>query len=85
MGSQNMRTALAHALTKICNHHFRQGLGSSYLPPREAAGQSEQLQPDSLYSSRGLYTEEPRAAGASTGVGGKSLSPLILIYMVLLF
>ncbi|TMS05825.1 UPF0606 protein [Larimichthys crocea] len=36
----------------------RQALGSSYLPPGETAGQCEQLQPDSLYSSRGLYADE---------------------------
>uniref|UniRef100_A0A3B5BJF6 UPF0606 protein KIAA1549-like n=1 Tax=Stegastes partitus TaxID=144197 RepID=A0A3B5BJF6_9TELE len=52
---------------------FRQGLGSSYLPPGEAAGHGEQLQPDSLYSSRGLYTDElpssarPRPVGGTTG------------------
>ncbi|XP_031718550.1 UPF0606 protein KIAA1549-like isoform X3 [Anarrhichthys ocellatus] len=51
----------------------RQGLGSSYLPPGEAAGQCEQLQPDSLYSSRGLYADElpssarPRPVGGTTG------------------
>ncbi|XP_068458982.1 UPF0606 protein KIAA1549 isoform X2 [Clinocottus analis] len=51
----------------------RQGLGSSYLPPGESAGQCEQLQPDSLYSSRGLYTDElpssarPRPVGGTTG------------------
>lgn len=51
----------------------RQGLGSSYLPPGETAGHGEQLQPDSLYSSRGLYTDElpssarPRPVGGTTG------------------
>ncbi|XP_049430723.1 UPF0606 protein KIAA1549 isoform X1 [Epinephelus fuscoguttatus] len=51
----------------------RQGLGSSYLPPGETAGQCEQLQPDSLYSSRGLYSDElpssarPRPVGGTTG------------------
>ncbi|XP_030282152.1 UPF0606 protein KIAA1549 isoform X4 [Sparus aurata] len=51
----------------------RQGLGSSYLPPGETAGQCEQLQPDSLYSSRGLYADElpssarPRPVGGTTG------------------
>ncbi|XP_042080009.1 UPF0606 protein KIAA1549 isoform X1 [Haplochromis burtoni] len=51
----------------------RQGLGSSYLPPGEAAGHGEQLQPDSLYSSRGLYADElpssarPRPVGGTTG------------------
>ncbi|KAM4572306.1 UPF0606 protein KIAA1549 isoform 6-T8 [Odontesthes bonariensis] len=51
----------------------RQGLGSSYLPPGETAGHSEQLQPDSLYSSRGLYADElpssarPRPVGGTTG------------------
>lgn len=55
---------------------FRQGLGSSYLPPRETAGQCEQLQPDSLYSSRGLYADElpssarPRPVGGTTGTHG---------------
>eukprot|EP00066_Takifugu_rubripes_P016058 XP_011605324.1 PREDICTED: UPF0606 protein KIAA1549-like [Takifugu rubripes] len=57
----------------VHNLMTRQALGSSYLPSRETAGQSEQLQPDSLYSSRGLYTEEllssarPRPVGGSTG------------------
>lgn len=51
----------------------RQGLGSSYLPPGETVGQCEQLQPDSLYSSRGLYADElpssarPRPVGGTTG------------------
>ncbi|XP_039989470.1 UPF0606 protein KIAA1549 [Xiphias gladius] len=51
----------------------RQGLGPSYLPPGETAGHSEQLQPDSLYSSRGLYADEipssarPRPVGGTTG------------------
>ncbi|XP_044049699.1 UPF0606 protein KIAA1549 isoform X3 [Siniperca chuatsi] len=51
----------------------RQGLGSSYLPPGETAGQCEQLQPDSLYSSRSLYADElpssarPRPVGGTTG------------------
>ncbi|XP_072290749.1 UPF0606 protein KIAA1549 [Eucyclogobius newberryi] len=52
----------------------RQGLGSSYLPPGEAAGLSEQLQADSLFSSRGLYADElpssarPRPVGSTAGV-----------------
>ncbi|KAM9753214.1 UPF0606 protein KIAA1549 isoform 2-T2 [Menidia menidia] len=51
----------------------RQGLGSSYLPPGETAGHGEQLQPDSLFSSRGLYADElpssarPRPVGGTTG------------------
>uniref|UniRef100_A0A3P8RU50 Si:ch211-1e14.1 n=1 Tax=Amphiprion percula TaxID=161767 RepID=A0A3P8RU50_AMPPE len=51
----------------------RQGLGSSYLPPGETAGHGEQLQADSLYSSRALYTDElpssarPRPVGGTTG------------------
>ncbi|KAM7414185.1 hypothetical protein PAMA_019144 [Pampus argenteus] len=51
----------------------RQGLGTSYLPPGETAGHTEQLQPDSLYSSRGLYADElpssarPRPVGGTTG------------------
>ncbi|XP_054890923.1 UPF0606 protein KIAA1549 isoform X4 [Poeciliopsis prolifica] len=51
----------------------RQGLGSSYLPPGEASGLSESLQPDSLFSSRGLYAKElpssarPRPVGGTTG------------------
>ncbi|XP_032439930.1 UPF0606 protein KIAA1549 isoform X3 [Xiphophorus hellerii] len=51
----------------------RQGLGSSYLPPGEAVGLSESLQPDSLFSSRGLYAKElpssarPRPVGGTTG------------------
>uniref|UniRef100_A0A3Q3E233 UPF0606 protein KIAA1549 n=1 Tax=Labrus bergylta TaxID=56723 RepID=A0A3Q3E233_9LABR len=51
----------------------RQGLGSSYLPPGEPAGTCEQIQPDSLYSSRGLYSDElsssarPRPVGGTTG------------------
>lgn len=57
---------------------FRQALGSSYLPPGETAGQCEQLQPDSLYSSRGLYADElpssarPRPVGGTTGTSGNS-------------
>lgn len=52
---------------------FRQGLGSSFLPPGETAGQCE---PDSLYSSRGLYADElpssarPRPVGGTTGTIG---------------
>ncbi|CAK6960139.1 UPF0606 protein KIAA1549 [Scomber scombrus] len=51
----------------------RLGIGSSYLPPGETAGHAEQLQPDSLYSSRGLYADElpssarPRPVGGTTG------------------
>ncbi|KAM4733393.1 UPF0606 protein KIAA1549 isoform 4-T4 [Anableps anableps] len=51
----------------------RQALGSSYLPPGEAAGHNEPLQPDSLFSSRGLYAKElpssarPRPVGGATG------------------
>ncbi|XP_020796834.2 UPF0606 protein KIAA1549 [Boleophthalmus pectinirostris] len=52
----------------------RQGLGSSFLPPGEAAGLSEQLQADSLFSSRGHYADElppsarPRPVGSTAGV-----------------
>ncbi|XP_029009598.1 UPF0606 protein KIAA1549 isoform X9 [Betta splendens] len=51
----------------------RQDLVSSYLPSGEPAGHSEQLQPDSLYSSRSRYTGElpssarPRPVGGTTG------------------
>ncbi|XP_026221713.1 UPF0606 protein KIAA1549 isoform X3 [Anabas testudineus] len=51
----------------------RQGLGSSYLPPGETAGHSEQIQPDSLYSGRSRYADElpscarPRPVGGTTG------------------
>ncbi|XP_062418935.1 UPF0606 protein KIAA1549 isoform X2 [Pungitius pungitius] len=51
----------------------RRGLGSCYLPAGETAGQCEQLQPDSLYSSRGVYADErpssarPRPVGGTTG------------------
>uniref|UniRef100_A0A7N8Y2W2 KIAA1549 ortholog n=1 Tax=Mastacembelus armatus TaxID=205130 RepID=A0A7N8Y2W2_9TELE len=51
----------------------RQGLGSSYMPTGETAGHGEQFQPDSLYSSRGLYADElpssarPRPVGGTTG------------------
>lgn len=48
----------------------RQGIGSSYLPPGESAGHSEQLQPDSLYTSRGLYTDEVPSSARSRPVGG---------------
>lgn len=72
-------TYLCYSTSYLLSHcHSRQALGSSYLPPRETAGQSEQLQPDSLYSNRGLYTEElpssarPRPVGGSTGESGKS-------------
>lgn len=59
---------------------FRQGLGSSYLPPGETAGPGEQLHPDSLYSSRGLYADElpssarPRPVGGTTGTQGSSIA-----------
>lgn len=52
---------------------FRQGLGSSFLPPGETAGHGELLPPDSLYSSRGLYADDlplsarPRPVGGATG------------------
>ncbi|KAM9854295.1 UPF0606 protein KIAA1549 [Aulostomus maculatus] len=51
----------------------RQGHGLSYLPPGEPAGHGEQLQPDCLFSSRGLYADEltssarPRPVGGTTG------------------
>uniref|UniRef100_A0A1A8IAI0 KIAA1549 n=1 Tax=Nothobranchius kuhntae TaxID=321403 RepID=A0A1A8IAI0_NOTKU len=51
----------------------RQDLGLSLLPPAESAGRCESLQPDSLYSSRGLYTDDvpssarPRPVGSTTG------------------
>uniref|UniRef100_A0AAQ4R0U5 Uncharacterized protein n=1 Tax=Gasterosteus aculeatus aculeatus TaxID=481459 RepID=A0AAQ4R0U5_GASAC len=51
----------------------RQSRGSCYLPAGETAGQCEQPQPDSLYSSRGLYADElpssarPRPVGGTTG------------------
>ncbi|KAM4618188.1 UPF0606 protein KIAA1549 [Polymixia lowei] len=48
----------------------RQGLGSSYLSPGDPAGPGEQLQPDSLYSSRGLYTEELPSSARPRPVGG---------------
>ncbi|KAK1887839.1 UPF0606 protein KIAA1549 [Dissostichus eleginoides] len=54
----------------------RQGLGSSFLPPGETAGQREPLPPDSLYSSRGLYAAElpssarPRPVGLSSRMNG---------------
>lgn len=63
-------------MSKSVSLCFRQGLGSSYLPPGETAGQCEQLQPDSLYSSRGLYADElpssarPRPVGGTTGTSG---------------
>lgn len=59
---------------------FRQGLGSSYLPPGETAGHGEQLRPDSLYSSRGLYADElpssarPRPVGGTTGTKGSLIA-----------
>uniref|UniRef100_A0A3Q2NWV2 UPF0606 protein KIAA1549-like n=1 Tax=Fundulus heteroclitus TaxID=8078 RepID=A0A3Q2NWV2_FUNHE len=52
---------------------FRQGLGSSYLPAGDAAGHSDPLHSDSLYSGRGLYAKElpssarPRPVGGTTG------------------
>ncbi|XP_061577371.1 UPF0606 protein KIAA1549 isoform X6 [Cololabis saira] len=51
----------------------RQGLGSNYLPTGETAEHGEQLQPESLYASRGLYADElpstarPRPVGGTTG------------------
>ncbi|MEQ2197565.1 hypothetical protein XENOCAPTIV_000366 [Xenoophorus captivus] len=53
-----------------------QGLGSSYLPPGGAAGHSEPLQPDSLYTGRGLNAKQlplsarPRPVGGTTGTVG---------------
>ncbi|XP_036373971.1 UPF0606 protein KIAA1549-like [Megalops cyprinoides] len=50
----------------------RQGLGSGYLAPSDPV-HGDQMQPDSLYSGRGLYSEElpssarPRPVGGSTG------------------
>ncbi|KAG7455875.1 hypothetical protein MATL_G00245700 [Megalops atlanticus] len=50
----------------------RQGLGSGYLASSDPV-HGDQIQPDSLYSSRGLYSEElpssarPRPVGGSTG------------------
>ncbi|XP_047452179.1 UPF0606 protein KIAA1549 isoform X2 [Mugil cephalus] len=48
----------------------RQGLGSSYLATGEAAGHGEHLQPDSLYSSRGLYADELPSSARPRPVGG---------------
>ncbi|KAM3609721.1 uncharacterized protein V6R79_019209 [Siganus canaliculatus] len=48
----------------------RQGLGSSYLPPGEPTGQCEQLQPDSLFSSRGLYSDDIPSSARPRPVGG---------------
>ncbi|KAJ0069498.1 hypothetical protein NL108_008257, partial [Boleophthalmus pectinirostris] len=62
----------------VSSPHIRfmlQGLGSSFLPPGEAAGLSEQLQADSLFSSRGHYADElppsarPRPVGSTAGTG----------------
>ncbi|XP_028970927.2 UPF0606 protein KIAA1549 isoform X1 [Esox lucius] len=50
----------------------RQGLGSSYISPGDP-GHGDQLHPDALYPSRGLYTEDmpssarPRPVGGTTG------------------
>lgn len=60
---------------------FRSALGSSYLPQREAGLQCEQLQADSLFTSRGLYADDlpssarPRPVGGTTGTaaGGQGL------------
>ncbi|XP_046890393.1 UPF0606 protein KIAA1549 isoform X1 [Hypomesus transpacificus] len=51
----------------------RQGLGSGYLPPGDAAGPGEGLQPDSLYTSRAMHPDDlpssarPRPVGGSAG------------------
>lgn len=64
----------------FCFFISRQGLGSSYLPTGETAGHGDHLQPDSLYSGRGLYADElpssarPRPVGGTTGNEGKSHS-----------
>ncbi|KAM8861901.1 UPF0606 protein KIAA1549 isoform 4-T5 [Synchiropus picturatus] len=50
----------------------RQGLGSSFLPPGEPAGLGEQLQSDSLYTSRGHYAEELTSSARPRPVGGSS-------------
>ncbi|XP_010769706.1 UPF0606 protein KIAA1549-like isoform X2 [Notothenia coriiceps] len=50
----------------------RQGLGSSYLPPGDTAGQCEPPPPDSLYSSRGLYAAELPSSARPRPVGGGS-------------
>lgn len=69
----NRFTEMGMSSTAVQGMAPRQGLGSSYLPPGETAGHSEQLQPDSLYSSRGLYADElpscarPRPVGGTTG------------------
>uniref|UniRef100_A0A3Q0RK17 Si:ch211-1e14.1 n=1 Tax=Amphilophus citrinellus TaxID=61819 RepID=A0A3Q0RK17_AMPCI len=69
----NRFTEMGMPSTAVQGMAPRQGLGSSYLPPGETAGHSEQLQPDSLYSSRGLYADElpscarPRPVGGTTG------------------
>ncbi|XP_055078209.1 UPF0606 protein KIAA1549 [Periophthalmus magnuspinnatus] len=52
----------------------RLGLGSGFLPPGEAAGLGEQIQADSLFSSRGHYADElppsarPRPVGSTAGL-----------------
>ncbi|XP_068595703.1 UPF0606 protein KIAA1549 [Brachionichthys hirsutus] len=48
----------------------RRGLGSSYLPPGETAGQCEHLQPDSLYGGNVLYTGEMPPSARPRPVGG---------------
>lgn len=76
-------------MTWICHHRFRQTLSTSYPPPRETGGQSEQLQPDSLYPSRAPYADELpsslRPVGRAAGESPQSLRLLILIYVFLLF
>ncbi|XP_026167932.1 UPF0606 protein KIAA1549 isoform X2 [Mastacembelus armatus] len=51
----------------------RQGLGSSYMPTGETAGHGEQFQPDSLYSSRGLYADELPSSARPRPVGGTTV------------
>ncbi|KAG7454283.1 hypothetical protein MATL_G00257970 [Megalops atlanticus] len=53
----------------------RQGLGSSYLPPADS-GRGDQIAPDTLYSSRGLYSKEPPSSARPRPVGSTTGSQL---------
>ncbi|XP_036376468.1 UPF0606 protein KIAA1549-like [Megalops cyprinoides] len=53
----------------------RQGLGSSYLPPADS-GRGDQIALDTLYSSGGLYSEEPPSSARPRPVGSTTGSQL---------
>uniref|UniRef100_A0A3B4A315 Uncharacterized protein n=1 Tax=Periophthalmus magnuspinnatus TaxID=409849 RepID=A0A3B4A315_9GOBI len=67
-------TRFGQIQTQGLRHRAILGLGSGFLPPGEAAGLGEQIQADSLFSSRGHYADElppsarPRPVGSTAGL-----------------